>query len=468
MDFNNYVKATIDNKKYSLFLSDGIIYAQKNNEKDYVFYNTNIQKRNIIKCSVINSINKNKVYLFNVLYKQNKTGNGFYGKYKSILSVKHDARKFNKISFTGKAINCLYPPLNSILDISNEYNYDGSKKIFLKPYNDKSIKIEGVLNEHNVTYEFSVITPGGYDLNTKNLGDIYSVFSIYFNEQISIKDVEYYVNAAKKIFSFCFFDSNITFDKIDLLLGNENDLYEKIGEYKIYFENISKKTYNACINIHFDEFKDTFSSLFNFIACDKISLRFIPCNSNDDMNIYPENYIILAGTFEELLKRIFDKDIKADSKMEEAINLVNDFIDKKDQEFKGNNKNMRECLSTIKDDVNRLLNNSEQKFLFAYKKFYSSIVEFIDNVESRYRVNLCSEGRSNTNHYSVNIKINEIAKAYSSYRNSSAHGNFKCCERNAIIGFEIIRVLIYVIILNKCDFDKEKIYKFIRPLFFYL
>lgn len=471
MSEDRILKAIINDNKYSIFLNDDELYGIKEDEK-----NTGIdflsKQKNItcLKCLRTNSRRYNFAYsyLFDVAFKENSMKNEIIGKYYAHAIMNENNESFNGIRFRAKILNYFYHPEESICG-NNSLNEDGSKIIEIKKFDDKTISGTGKLLNENVDMIFSIVTPGGYDISTESLGNVYTIFQINFKNKIKVTDTLKFVEIVKKVFSFTFHIRNIFFEKITLLDYN-NEKYYPIGSLVI------NENYNAMLKFNYFKFpnllnfKNNFFNLFEFFSDDdNNNLLILPMDINDEFEITPQKYVVLAGTFENIVDKYYKNEFKNSFELTTVLSFINEFIDKKDEEFFKKNKKIRDELKYIKKNLENLTTSAKEKFLFIFNKYNSNLIPFIENLEKRYEIQLSIKEEISINNDNVQVvDINDIARDFCNQRNCFAHGSYKICDTNSIIGYEITRILIYIIILKKCNFNDEEIEKIINPLFYYL
>lgn len=470
MSEDRILKAIINDNKYSIFLNDDELYGIKDDEK-----NTGIdffsKQKNIpcLECLRTNSKRNNFAYsyLFDVAFKENGMKNEIVGKYYAQAIMNEKNEFFNAIRFRTKILNYFYHPEESICG-NNLLNENGKEIIEIKKFDDKTISGTGKLLNEDVDMIFSIVTPGGYNVSTESLGNIYTYFQINFENNIKITDVLKYVEIVKKVFSFTFHIRNICFETITLLNYN-NEKYFPIGSLIINENYNSKLKFNCFKFPNLLNFKNNFFNLFEYFSDENNNLLILPKDINDEFEINPQKYVILAGTFENIVNKYYKNEFKNSVELTTVLSFINEYIDEKDKEFSGKNKKIRNELQYIKKNLENLTTSAKEKFLFIFNKYNSNLIPFIENLEKRYGIHLFTKEESNRNNDNVQVvDINDIASDFCFQRNYCAHGSYKTCDTNSIIGYEITRILIYIIILKKCNFNDEEIEKFINPLFYYL
>ena len=364
------LKAIINDNKYSIFLNDDELYGIKDDEK-----NTGIdflsEQKNISCLEGIRTNSKRNnfaySYLFDVAFKENVMQNEIVGKYYAHAIMNEKNKSFNAIRFRTKILNYFYHPEESICG-DNSLNKDGSKIIEIKKFDDKTISGTGKLLNENADMFFSIVTPGGYNVSTESFGNIYTYFQINFENNIKITDVLKYVEIVKKVFSFTFHIRNICFETITLLDYN-NEKYFPIGSLIINENYNLKLKFNYFKFPNLLNFKNNFFNLFKFFSDENNNLLILPKDINDEFEIDPQKYVILAGTFENIVNKYYKNEFKNSVELTTVLSFINEYIDEKDKEFLGKSKRIRNELQYIKKNLENLTTSAKEKFLFIFNKY---------------------------------------------------------------------------------------------------
>lgn len=443
---------SLENREYSIFLDGNNLYGNLLSDTRKINLSFNKKKIPFIKAKY--SLGGTIAFYNFVLSNQFIDGSVYAQSYGVFLSrsMNKIIDEYDVISFKGKAINNFYPPALCVegIDFIDFPNEDGSKTIKLKPFLEKTDEIEVKIYDKIVRLQLTVCTPGSIVIDSTNLGEIYTEFKVIFQEKMPLDDLLKWVLAIKKIFAFLNFRNDIAFDEIELL-ENTNNGFDKLGILYLYesFQNDIPHKSKKCVS--FLDIKNNFRNLLLIILDENLNLLCLPKNKQDSWLVTPEKYVFTSAGFENVFNKIYFNYVNDDAIYSDVKQSIINFLETEDEKYKGKSSKHRDCISKFKNTIERESKNLSHKFNKCLIDYDNILAEFIIDIKKRYNINSFDKMK--------------FGNRFSSVRNNGAHGSKIEYDDEAIIAFELARVMIYISVFKLAEFTDEKIKKFIKILF---
>lgn len=190
------------------------------------------------------------------------------------------------------------------------------------------------------------------------------------------------------------------------------------------------------------------SSIWNFIAENKLYLEHIPENSlTNTYNI--ARMILIVAAFEWNVKefgKLLDISIS-----EKKLGVKNNIIEKMKSLSTSYNSKQRSYLNSYIKQIEMYDISLSNKIDKVIRKYENILLPFVKMI---YKYN---------NELVTGDYINKISKRIEEHRNAFAHGNIKMeIDNNIILDLHILQWAIYCIILDEMGFQEDEIKSFIK------
>ena len=377
--------------------------------------------------------------------------------------------QIEKIRFFGSCLDKFYYP-KKIIE-TNDFLHSEDIKIEIKKQKLKTDDF--IVNKDK--FSFGVFSTVPYTSNINIVLDVSSYLEIKFNGCKSVAEiVEYYLDV-KKFFSFINNRKYIKFDKIvafrsdDVNYGisDQDDIRSTEIEFEFSFVDPDEKfdLNNSLNNVRLEDLGNKFSRVYKEVTKKKFLTEYYPLSIKDDHFINNDKYTSVASAFESEFNKLYvNFKSTISSEYSEIKKLILKSISNKksrtNKKIKSNNgkENNKSLKTTIKecDYFSKIIKNIDgtlhEKIVYCYKK-YNKIIECKkDTLLKNYELDKAKSG----------LLADKVVKR----RNDIAHGNgtnqFDALE---IIAYELLRMCIYCITLERCNFSEDKIKEFINKIF---
>lgn len=377
--------------------------------------------------------------------------------------------RIEKIRFYGDCLDKFYYP-KRIIETSDFLHSDDIKFEIKK---QKLKTADFTINKD--IYSFGVFWKAPYSSNINVVLDVSSYLEIKFDNRKSVSEiVEYYLNI-KKFFSFINnrkyikFERIIAFrsDDVNYGFGDQDDIRSTEIEFNFFFVDPDEKfDLNTSLNtVRLEDLDNKFSRIYKEVIKKKFLTEYYPLSTNDDHYIDNDKYTSVSSAFESEFDKLYPKfKSTISSEYDEIKKLILKSISNKkcriNKKLQSDHKqaNSKSLKTTIKecDYFSKIIKNIDgtlhEKIVYSYKK-YNDIIEFKKNTLLRnYDLNKAKPGL--------------LADKFVKRRNDISHGNgteqFDSLE---IIAYELLRMCIYCLTLERCNFSKDKIKEFINKIF---
>jgi len=218
-----------------------------------------------------------------------------------------DLETFDAITFSGSVIDSMYPPGRHAINMKNDrmFPIDGARTIEIRPFDDYTKKSSFEIFSVKCTLLYSV-AQGGYNLESGELGKLFSIMRLEFDAKQEITTIERYYVLISKFVAFCVAQHNIEFDSITLSRKNDSGDYVKIGICKFFYKYEHIKLEAGTI-LSFRVFGENIIDALKLFADEKNApqLAFLPGSNFERNRVSSENIKNLCTAFEFEYSRIF-------------------------------------------------------------------------------------------------------------------------------------------------------------------
>ena len=356
----------------------------------------------------------------------------------NLLEWKYNAFKFKAIILKSSAIDSLQ---------SLEYAY----KIRQNIMNDESIDSKCMGKNFEIEYgkcqvkTHSMVIPYEKKFPIK----IENCLKIDLNDETEAYDVYILINKINEVFKFIFNRCNIAMSTIKLITetisvknldGNiEEEKFSAHMEYLNQEDEFNGKNINENKEYILNHFQDLIDAVNEEI------ISYYPKDDEQARYVDNELFIKICGTFEREFELCYPSFLEDTEPVYRMIKQkILDFMTDLDCEYKGKNSEAREKIKSFKNTVEKLNEKLEKRLRYAYSQF-----EFC--LDSKFRM-YCR--KNNLEEVLPKIIFEEFASKRNQYVHTLKAEKFK---REEIVGYLIVRELIYCMILKRAKFSDDEI-----------
>ncbi len=357
---------------------------------------------------------------------------------------------FNCIEFESDALNTFYPPIQIV---DRKVLLD-EKAYKVKDSTEITETFDTIVNGEKIEMELAIPWKFSLRPEDKTIGEKYSVWRMKFESPKRSEDTAKYYLYLLDFFVFVSFRKNVTIEHFTLY-NFENARYNKvgIGKFFSYQKGYDSKVENSIILE--DLTHDEVSRLFSCIAMQRnqksYNDSYIPQNTKKYHSFNWIDWLNTALSFEgEYSKKYKDFKYQNDSDFATAKKYLLEQIDEKITEsgVSINNKKNR-AWKKFSHLVEHTDTRLEEKFDFLLDHFSDEISllksQFLNKINVSNEINLSDE--------------------YADFRNHLAHGDIIEMSDANIVNFNLMRVFIYCLILERSAISKDVRKKIVEKLF---
>lgn len=446
-----YGKFEFNGKKYPFHYEDSFVTVIQEPWE----YNKDFENESFVE-KIVGLTNSNKIITF---LKCEFSGGDYKEIYNNIIFSTQgfvlfgkDELPFDCIEFESEALNTFYPPIQLVDGklLIDESTYK------IKSTNDTTQIFDTTIDGEDIKMELAI--PWKFNLRPedKTIGEKYSVWRMRFEKLKFSEDIAKYYLYLHDFLVFLNFRKNISIDHFTLY-RTENMTNSKIGIGKFfsYQTGYNSKVHNSII---FDELgHDNVSHLFSCIAMQRNQTgyndSYIPQNTKGFYSFNRIDWLNTAVSFEgEYSRKYKDFKYQTDSDFAHAKEYLLKQIDEKIKEsgYSINNKR-NETWSKFRHLIKNTDTRLEEKFEFMLNHFCNEISVLKNQFLKKFN---------------VSDEIN-LSAEYADYRNHLAHGDIIDISNSNAVNFNLMRVFIYCLILERADIS-EKIRKEIVEKLFHM
>lgn len=386
-----------------------------------------------------------RIFFLNCSLKVNRSG--YIAKPSGFVCFDGNERYFDTITFKGGIIDYFYRP-NHIIDEENtcyDYFNGGGGEIKLKPFDEISKECEVEIDGKKATLLLSVTLPGEpvYMQIDYNLGKPRSILRLCFKEKI---DVIYFRTIYMWIYNlmvFVNFRENIRLGEINL--GKINDEGKIAPVAYTHINELDKEDIvdiNQIIGYYF--VFAHINDLIQIVNKKDLNLLFIPKNIKSGKYVTPESYMICCTSFESVFNYVFPN---AKTEYSEKANEVKEeflqFIEKKDEEYKGADSKKRKEFKKYADMIKLLDFGLGEKFEHCQTNFDKLTVNYRNRVLMRFHLK--------------QEEIDEMSSKFAKMRNLLMHNSLEEIEDIHVYAYTLARVYIYIMIMKQAKIEDNLI-----------
>ncbi len=375
--------------------------------------------------------------------------------------------QIEKIRFYGDCLDKFYYP-KRVVETSD---FVHSKDIKFEIKKQKMKTDDFMVNKDK--YSFGVYWTAPYSSNINVVLDVSSYLEIKFDNCKNITEIiDYYLNV-KKFFSFINNRKYIKFERI-IAFRNDNISYgfEKQDnirsieiEFELYFVDPDEKfDLNTSLNtVRLEDLDNKFCRIYKEVTKEKFFTQYYPLSTSDNHYIDNDKYVSVSSAFESEFDKLHPKfKSTISSEYNEIKQIILKSISNKKYRTKEKLKNDKVNNKSLKTTINecdyfsKIIKNIDgtlhEKIVYSYKKYNNIIESKRNKLLKNYELDKAKAG----------VLANKFVKRRNDISHGNGTGQFDSLE---IIAYELLRICIYCITLERCKFSEEKIKEFIEKIF---
>lgn len=368
--------------------------------------------------------------------------------------LENDKSSFDRIDFYSEGINGFYSPRNAY-QIEDD---DHMRVTGIKPRDAEAYKrdYECVIHGEGIQLGLNVYMSFNLAFEKKLLGTAESLLSMSFGEKKEPHDILKYSLYLMDFLEFVNFQKNIPLERIDLFEKDDNGKYQRRGRAIVFQAENEQYSPSALRSITLlDVTDECFPVLFGQIAERRESKRFNPF-------FYPES-------------RRADRVIDASKWLNNAICFEGEFDDafpnykaQNDPAFYEAKMRLLMTIESAVKQTGRSINNKQNTAWKSFKRLIeradTTLKEKFEACQMVYE----AETRESIQRICRACGIPEgtdLAEAYASFRNQTAHGEIQSPGNVEIATYQILRCFVYVMNLRRAGVPQEKIKEVLKRMF---
>lgn len=368
--------------------------------------------------------------------------------------LENDKSTFDRIDFYSEGINGFYSPRNAY-----GIEDDGQMRVTgIKPRDEESYKrdYECIINGERIQLGLNISMSFNLAVDKKLLGTAESLISMSFEEKKKPHDILKYSLYLMDFLEFVNFQKNIPLDKIRLFEKDNDGKFQRRGRVIVFQAENDQYSPNALRSVTFPDVTDEcFPVLFGQIAERRESKRFNPF-------FYPKS-------------RSADRVIDASKWLNNAICFEGEFDDafpnyksQNDPAFYEAKMRLLMTIESAVEQTGRSINNKQNTAWRSFKRLIeradTTLKEKFEACQMVYE----EETRESIQRICRTCGIPEgtdLAEAYASFRNQTAHGVIQRPGNVEIATYQILRCFVYVMNLRRAGIPQEKIKEVLIRMF---
>lgn len=439
---SGYIK--LEEKIY-IFTYDGellqLVPKEQESIKPYDFLENKNIDLDILEGTTIGS---ERIFFLNCLLKVSRSG--YMAKPSGFVCFDDKERCFDTITFKGGIIDYFYRP-NHIIDEKNTcYNYfDGGGEIKLKPFNKISKECKVKIDNKKAKLVLRVTLPEDptHMQVDYSLGKPRSILKLYFEEGIDVINFRTIYMWIYNLMVFVNFRKSIRIGEISL--GKIDDEGKNAPIAYVYINELNKEDISDIEQIigYYFVFEHI-NDLIQIVNKKDLNLLFIPKNIRSGKYVTPESYMICCTSFESVFNYVFpNAKMEYSQKANEVKEEFMQFIERKDEEYKGVDPKKRKEFKKYADMIKFLDFSLGEKFEHCQTKFDKLIVSYRKRILMRF--DLSQE------------EIDEMPNKFSKMRNLLMHSSLEELEDIHVYAYTLARAYIYIMIMKHAKIEDHLI-----------
>lgn len=362
---------------------------------------------------------------------------------------------FDRIDFYSEAINGFYSPRNAY-DVELTEDQTGIAGIKVRNCEVYKKDFQCLVNKETFQLGLNVYLNVNLAWEKEQLGTAKSIMSMSFADKKQPNDILDYYLYIRDFLEFVNFQKNIPLDRIELFEKSETGQYERRGKAVIFQADSSEYVPSILHSITFiDVTSECFPILFSQIAEKRLNSNynpfFYPESRREDRVVDASKWLNTAIGFEGEFDTFFPEyRATHDSLFHDAKTLLLDAINSAVQKSgKSINNKQNNALKSFKSLIEHADTTIKQKFEICEANFEYEMSDAMHRICS-----LCEVPEDT-----------DLADAYASYRNQTAHGVIRRPENCDIATYRILRGFVYVMNLKRANVPTDKIKEIIGRMF---
>lgn len=365
-----------------------------------------------------------------------------------------DKMTFDRVDFYAEAINAFYSPKSAYANKMDDRMWING--ITQRDPSEYTKHFSCTIDGENIDGDLGVYIDWNLAAEKEQIGTVNTIFSLQHEEKKELIDVLKYYLYVRDFFEFLNFQRDVPMSNIRVFEKTPEGKYDRIG-YVVVFQadgNDYKPDPFRSITYH-DCGEECFPILFAQIAERRIRNKrnpfFFPESRLEDRYVDTAKWLITAvafeGEFNEIHRRYkAENDENFKNVKEFLMRVITDEVDRSGKEWGDSiNENWRRFYLTIKNS-DTTIREKFQACLETYKTETSDVIRKI-----------CKQAEipEDTN----------LAKAYSDYRNQTAHGGVRQLTQPEIAVYRILRCFVYAMNLRKAGVPVDNVKSILNKMF---
>lgn len=378
---------------------------------------------------------------------------GYVAKPAGFICCDQNLKAFDVITFKSGIMDYFYRANQIVDEESSSCNYEtGESVIKLKGFNKTTRSCDVVIDGMKANLMISITQPGLpiYLKPEYNLGKPKTILRLMFDTSVEICNFRKIYMWIYNLMVFLNFRKDVCMGEIELGNLNKEKKVAKVADTYILEKNKNEITdIDRIIGYYFVE--ERLNQLLQIVNKPDLNLLFIPESENDDKYISPEKYMVCCTSFESVFNFVFpNAKIEFSEKANEVKEEFLDYINKKEDEYKGVDAKKRKEFRKYADMIKLLDFGLAEKFEYCLSKYEVVINDYVNRKQNRLRY--------------TDDEYKGIAQAFAKKRNMFMHNSLEKFEDIHILAYSLARVLIYCMILEKAGINEKIITQVIDNL----
>lgn len=373
--------------------------------------------------------------------------------------------EISKIRFFGECLDRFYYP-KRIIKTSDFFQ---SNDIILE-LNKNKLKTDNFIINKDV-FKFGVAWKIPFSSNINVVLDVESFLEIEFNTKQNIDEIVEYYLKVKKFFSFINNRKYIKFNKVPAYTTipvnygiKRDDIRNEEFKFEFHFVDPDEKydLDKANNSIHLEDLDNKFSKIYKLVTNKDFLTEYYPLSISDNNYVDNDKYVNVARAFESEFDKLYPK-----------------FKAKTSEEYNAVKKALLKCLSNKKNNANLAIKKEKDikynKKIIKECNYFNKIISKMEGSLSekvtyslrKYKEIISNKKKLMLNNYQITkIKDGVLADKFKERRNAISHGSSANAFTDIeVIAYELVRMCIYCITLERCKMSEEKIDNIVSKIF---
>lgn len=368
--------------------------------------------------------------------------------------MRSDKKAFDRVDFYASAINAFYSPKSAYANKTDDNMWING--ITQRDPAEYTKHFSCAIDGENIDGDLGVYINWDLAAQKEQIGTVNTIFSLQYEQKKELIDVLKYYLYVRDFFEFLNFQRNVPMSDIRVFEKNADGKYANIGNVVVFQTGGSDYKPNPHHSITFQDCGEKcLPVLFSQIAERRIRNKrnpfFFPENRFEDRYVDSAKWLITAVAFEGEFDEIHPN-----------------YRAEHNDDF----KNVKELLlGVIEDNVkksgkgwNNPINDNWKRFRHLIKNNDTKIEEKFQACLEIYKTETAGVIGKICKQEAVHDGVN-LANAYASYRNQTAHGGIQPLTPADIAVYRILRCFVYAMNLRKAGVPADNVKSILNKMF---